>query len=304
MRILIYGAGVIGSLYAVLFAETGYDTSIYARGKRLEFLKKNGLLYKKNQNIRRAKATILGELSDNDAYDFILLTVRENQLYEALTELKNNKSNIIVTMVNSLDSYKKWEDIVGKGRILPAFPGAGGSINNDGILDAALTPRMIQPTTFAEISGNKSEKTKQFSKILRHAHIPYQKVVDMHMWQLCHLAMVVPIADAYYEADCPERAGRDWKTMKKTARRLKRNFTFLRKQKGKLSPWKMNIFRFVSLPFLTIMLAVTFGSSFGDKFMYQHAMKAPDEMRELHKQFYAYMKRMKKCGCKAKKVQR
>ena len=47
-------------------------------------------------------------------------------------------------------------------RILPAFPGAGGSINNDGILDAALTPRMIQPTTFAEISGNKSEKTPQF----------------------------------------------------------------------------------------------------------------------------------------------
>ena len=49
MRILIYGAGVIGSLYAVLFAETGYDTSIYARGKRLEFLKKNGLLYRKTR---------------------------------------------------------------------------------------------------------------------------------------------------------------------------------------------------------------------------------------------------------------
>lgn len=303
MRILIYGAGVIGSLYAVLFAETGYDTSIYARGKRLEFLKKNGLLYKKKQNIRRAEATILGELSDNDAYDFILLTVRENQLYEALAELKNNKSNIIVTMVNSLDSYKKWEDIVGKGRILPAFPGAGGSINNDGILDAALTPRMIQPTTFAEISGNKSERTKQFSEILRHAHIPYQKVTDMHLWQLCHLAMVVPIADAYYESDDPEKVGKEWKIMRKTAERLKRNFNFLRKQKGKLSPWKMNIFRFLPLSFLTIMLAVTFGSSFGDKFMYQHAMKAPDEMRELHKQFYAYMKKMKKCGCKAKKVQ-
>ena len=32
---------------------------------------------------------------------------------------------------NLLDSYKKWEDIVGAGRILPAFPGAGGSINAD-----------------------------------------------------------------------------------------------------------------------------------------------------------------------------
>ena len=98
----------------------------------------------------------------------------------------------------------------------------------------------------------------------------------MHLWQLCHLAMVVPIADAYYESDNPEKVEKEW---------------------------KMNIFRFLPLSFLTIMLAVTFGSSFGDKFMYQHAMKAPDEMRELHKQFYAYMKRMKKCGCKAKKAQ-
>ena len=303
MRILIYGAGVIGSLYAALLAEAGYDISIYARGKRLEVLKNNGLLYKKNQDLIKAETKILGEVSNDDIYDFVLLTVRENQLYEALTELKNNKSNTIVTMVNSLDSYKKWEDIVGTGRILPAFPGVGGSINEDGILDASLTPRIIQPTTFAEISGNETKRTKQFSKILRHAHIPYQKVMDMHMWQLCHLALVVPIADAYYEADCPEKAGKEWKIMRKTAGRMKRNFIFLRKQKGKLSPWKMNIFRFVPLPIMALMLAVAFESSFGDKFMYQHAMKAPDEMRELHRQFYAYMKRMKKCGCKVKRVQ-
>ena len=299
MRILIYGAGVIGSLYAALLADAGYDTSIYARGKRLEILKNNGLLYKKNQDLIKAKIKILEEVPDDDIYDFIFLTVRENQLYEALSELKNNKSDTIVTMVNSLDSYKKWEDIVGKGRILPAFPGAGGSINDESILDASLTPRIIQPTTFAEIAGNKSERTKHFSKILKHAHIPYQEVKDMHMWQLCHLAMVVPIADAYYEADCPERAGREWKIMKKTAERLKRNFIFLRKQEGKLSPWKMNIFRFLPLPFLTIMLAIIFESSFGDKFMYQHSVKAPDEMRELHKQFYNYVKRRKTCGCKA-----
>ena len=70
-----------------------------------------GLFVNEKENIKRAEITILGELPDNDIYDFILLTVRENQLYEALFELKNNKSDTIVTMVNSLDSYKKWEDI-------------------------------------------------------------------------------------------------------------------------------------------------------------------------------------------------
>ena len=80
----------------------------------------------------------------------------------------------------------------------------------------------------------------------------------MHLWQLCHLAMVVPIADAYYESDNPEKVEKEWKIMRKTAERLKRNFNFLRKQKGKLSPWEMNIFRFLPLPFLAIMLVVTF----------------------------------------------
>ena len=56
MRILIYGAGVIGSLYAALFAEAGYDTSIYARGKRFEALRNNGLLYKKNQEVIKAES--------------------------------------------------------------------------------------------------------------------------------------------------------------------------------------------------------------------------------------------------------
>ena len=293
MRILIYGAGVIGSLYAALFAEAGYDTTIYARGKRLETLKNTGLLYKKNKSIKKAETIAIGELPDDDIYDFILLTVRENQLYEALAELKYNKSATIVTMVNSLDDYKKWEDVVGKGRILPAFPGAGGSMS-DGVLDAALTPKLIQPTTFAEISGNTSERAKQFSKILKHSHIPYQQVKDMHMWQLCHLAMVVPIADAYYEADCPEKAGKEWKVMRKTAERLKRNFCFLKKKFGRLSPWKMNIFLCLPSTILTNVLSITFESQFGNKFMYQHAMKAPDEMRELHRQFYSYIKKYRK----------
>ena len=53
--------------------------------------------------------------------------------------------------------------------------------------------------------------------------------------------------------DNPEKVEKEWKIMRKTAERLKRNFNFLRKQKGKLSPWEMNIFRFLPLPFLAIM---------------------------------------------------
>ena len=42
--------------------------------------------FKKNQEVIKAEIRILGELPNDDIYDFVLLTVRENQLYEALTE--------------------------------------------------------------------------------------------------------------------------------------------------------------------------------------------------------------------------
>lgn len=250
MRILIYGAGVIGSLYAALFAQAGFDTSIYARGKRLETLQTRGLLYAENRQVRKADVSVLSKLEDSDHYDFIFLTVRENQLIQALGELKTNRSPCIVTMVNSIDDYGNWESICGKGRILPAFPGAGGGIQAD-VLDASLTPRLIQPTTFAEISGEKTERTKALSALFRKAGIPYQQVTDMHLWQLCHLAMVVPIADAYEQADHPSEAGKDRKLMRQTAEQLKTNFRRLKKARGRLSPAKMNLFLLLPVPVLT-----------------------------------------------------
>ena len=288
MRLLIYGAGVIGSLYAALFAQAGYDVSVYARGKRLNTLRTKGLLYQKGNRIRQAGISVLSELRDDDRYDFIFLTVRENQLFGALSELKTNQTPCIVTMVTSIDDHGKWESICGKGRILPAFPGAGGGIRND-VLDAALTPRLIQPTTFAEISGEKTERTKALSALFRKAGIPYQQVKDMHLWQLCHLAMVVPIADAYEQAEHPSEAGRDKKLMRRTAEQLKTNFRRLKKVRGKLSPAKMNLFLLLPVPALTITLSHVFESAFGNRFMYQHAVKAPDEMRRLHEQFYGYL---------------
>lgn len=204
MKLLIYGAGVIGCLYAVLFNKAGYDTAIYAGGKRLEEFRKSGLLYEVKGMIQKADVKIIDKLEKNDKYDFIFLTVKENQVHTALKERSSNLSPNIVTMVNTLEPYSDWEEICGKGRIIPAFPGAGGSFDN-GILKAAITPRIIQPTTFSEIDGNITERVISLSTILKKSKIPYQIVKDMHVWQLCHLAMVVPIADAYYKARNPQK---------------------------------------------------------------------------------------------------
>lgn len=108
-------------------------------------------------------------------------------------------------MVNTIKPYGRWEKICGKGRILPAFPGAGGCIEG-GILDAQLLPRAIQPTTFGEIGGRKSSREEALAYIFRKSHIPYQIVPEMHHWQISHLGVIIPLADAYYQSRHPEKS--------------------------------------------------------------------------------------------------
>ncbi len=290
MRLLIYGAGVIGCLYATLFSKAGYDITLYARGKRLQALKKNGLLYEIKGKTYKAEVKIIDKLEPSDNFNFVFLTVKENQVHVALKELSSNISPNIVTMVNTLESYSSWEKLCGKGRIIPAFPGAGGSFDN-GILKAALTPRIIQPTTFSEINGRKTKRLLKLAELLNESKIPYQIVKDMHQWQLCHLAMVVPIADAYYEAQNPKEVWREHEIMAKTAKQMKSNFKWLHDSGTTLSPRKMNIFRFSPVFILKIGLTIIFRSNFGNRFMYQHSINAPDEMKQLHKQFYQYIKK-------------
>lgn len=289
MRILIYGAGVIGSLYAALFSEAGFNVSVLARGKRLANLQSSGLQYEKNGKIEIAGVSVIDKLNASDRYDFIFLSVRAEQLRPALQALRENKSPNIVTMTNTIEKYEDLEKVCGKGRLIPAFPGAGGSIE-DGVLHASLTPQIVQPTTFGEINGKRTLRTRKLAEIFKQSHIPYQIVPNMHYWQISHLGMVVPIADAYYMTSTPQTVHKDKKIMEKTARRMKANFELLAKRKM-LSPPKFNALLMLPIPAFTAILSKVYESDFGNRFMFQHAMKAPQEMRQLHEDFYGYLRK-------------
>jgi 2-dehydropantoate 2-reductase len=287
MKILIYGMGVIGSLYAVLMSKAGFDVTALARGKRLADLRNHGLQYYNKNEIEKVNIAVIEKLENNDKYDYIFLPVRSEQLKQALQDLKDNASPNIVTMTNTLERYENLEKLCGENRLIPAFPGAGGSIDN-GILNAALTPWIIQPTTFGEICGSKTDRVQKLAEIFRKSHIPYQIVPNMHNWQISHLGMVVPIADAYYMSSSPETIYKDKTIIRETAERMKANFKLLSKHKM-LSPFKLGLFMVCPTFLFAAALRSVFKSSFGHKFMYEHSMNAPQEMRQLHNDLYEYI---------------
>ena len=183
-RVLIFGAGVIGSIYAIKFIEAGVDVTIFARSGRLKALQENGLQYNENGTVKSIRVNVIGTLEDDDVYDFIFVPVRYDQSESALLALKDNKSQNIVTMTNNSAGFSSWLAIVGN-RLLPAFPGFGGQIK-DGVLYARIPPKSLAATIFGEVSGLEIERTRNLTELLEAAKLPYTIEKDMQAFLMTH----------------------------------------------------------------------------------------------------------------------
>jgi 2-dehydropantoate 2-reductase len=117
---------VIGSVYAVKFAEAKMDVTLLARGARLETLRNKDLQYDDKGVTRSVKVRVIDSLDEDDIYDYILVPVRYDQIEGALGALQRNKSPNIVTMTTTSVGYDRWLQIVGH-RLIPGFPCAGGT---------------------------------------------------------------------------------------------------------------------------------------------------------------------------------
>jgi 2-dehydropantoate 2-reductase len=92
MRILVYGAGAVGSFNAARLAEGGHDVTLLARGRRLLELQEHGVVLENVRSGQRTVATVsLTEaLGPEDAYDLVLVAMRRHQVSAALPALAAN----------------------------------------------------------------------------------------------------------------------------------------------------------------------------------------------------------------------
>lgn len=220
-RILIFGAGIVGSIYALRFAQSGLDVTLLAREKRLEALQKNGLRYNDHGTIKQMSIKTIGKLEDDDIYDFIFVPVRFDQAESALSAIKNNRSQTIVTLTNTI-GYESWLDIVGD-RLLPGFPGAGGDMKED-VLYAQFGSEKHQGTILGEITGQTSERVKELAKVLETAGLHYEIQHDMYAFHVSHAAVAVGNKHFYTDDGVVDlETARSERTLSKIAADIKQN---------------------------------------------------------------------------------
>jgi len=289
LKILIYGAGVIGSIFAGKLALSGNDVTVLARRKRFEELRNHGILLAnpKTLKVEQAAVNVIDKLSSNDQYDYIIVAMQRTQVNDILPILSKNCSNNIVFVVNTASGYEEWVTAVGKDRLLIGFPSAGGE-RKDGRVNYFIgtgIQRAFQTTTFGEYSKEKTQRVETLIKLFNQAKIPSVYCKDMDAWQKTHVALVTNIANALYGFDCDNfKLGRSYKNVKQMTKGIQEGRQVLRKIG--IIPTPKKLF-WLDLPasVLGLIFTMFMKTTLAETTMAKHCAVAKSEMIFLQKEF-------------------
>ena len=196
MKILIFGAGVLGCNLANRLFRAGKDTTLLARGAWAEELRANGLRIKSKLALRTAvsRIPIVTELKPEDGYDVIFVAARYTQLDSLLHALRTNKTKTVVFVGNNPCAEETAAHLLEKN-VLFAFTSAAGHREQNRVVSADLHKITIGPLRSAP-SGE-----ALIGQIF--AGTKYQVTYEPNMgdYLRCHAAFVLPAVFACYRAD-------------------------------------------------------------------------------------------------------
>lgn len=282
MRILVVGAGVIGSVYAGKLLTAGHEVVLLARGRRLADLQGSGLILEEAQSGKRTAlpVTAVAALDSADRYDLVVVPVRSEQLTSTLPVLSSMRDGSDVLFFgNTAGRQAQLVEALGS-RVLFGFPAAGGT-RDGSVVRYVLIGQ--QQTMLGEPNGATTSRTRHLKSILQDAGFPTTITANMDGWLLGHAAFVVPIACALYRVDTDaSRLAADRDTLRLMVRATRQAFQALRTSGNNEIP--------ANLRTLYLRLPATFAVGYwrrvlagprGELWFAAHSRAAPEEMRAL-----------------------
>jgi 2-dehydropantoate 2-reductase len=212
MEILVYGAGVIGTLYATRLQQAGHRVTILARGSRLLGIQRHGLIIQDITTGARstAQVAVTERLCGEEVYDLAVIAVRRDQLAGIVPDLaKSRNIPSVAFMLNNPLGSATFADVIKADRVLLGFPGAGGALE-DGVVYHAMIAQ--QPTTVGEPAGRQTARLRALVSALRASGFPTRVENNMDAWLLCHAFFITCVCGAIY------LAGGDCRRLSRTAR--------------------------------------------------------------------------------------
>jgi 2-dehydropantoate 2-reductase len=276
LKIIVYGAGVIGTLYAARLQEGGHRVTVVARGQRLADIRRYGLVLEDIVGHGRSTTRV-----DTIERVVALISVRRDQVASVVPEFTtNHRIPILFFMLNNPTGTTDLAQALGRDRVLLGFPGAG--VTRDGhVVRYAMIAQ--QPTTLGELDGRRTARLRELVEMFRQSGFRTTTSRDMDAWLKAHAFFVTAVSGAIYMAggDC-HRLSEDKATVVLMAKGVREGYAAVRALGLSVAPFALRVlFTWLPSAFAIYYWRRFFASKMADYVFGRHARAASGEMREL-----------------------
>lgn len=294
MKLLVFGAGVIGSLYAAKLREAGHTVTILARGRRAADLRVHGIVLEDATTRIRTTTPVdvIERLAHHDAYDLLMVVVRNDQLGAVLPIVAANRATpTVLVMVNNVLGPNALIELLGRDRVLLGFPGAGGTREGTAVRYHVLSARQ-QATTIGELDGQRTPRIELFATAFRQAGFPVAISSDMDSWLKTHVVWTCPAVHALYMGggSC-ESVAHTRDAVILWVRAVREGYRALRALGSHVTPPSLRAFELVPEPLFVAFLQRLMASPTADLVLARHAAAARAEYVQLGEEFLSLARR-------------
>jgi len=293
MKILVYGAGVVGSFLAARLHEAGNDVALLARGARLEELRKHGIVLEPVNMYERSRTDVevVESLEPDAAYDLILVVVRCGQVSDILPVLAANRRTPTVAFLgNNAGGADELVAALGADRVLLGFPAVGGVCEGHVVRYMAATHGDQGRTHLGELDGSDSSRLQRIAQAFERTSVPVVVERDIDGWLKTHAAMVVPLAHAIYLANGDTyRLARTRDGVVLAIRAVRELFAGLRERGIAITPARCRVLEWIPEPLLVSLVRNALDTRRAEVSLAGHANAARDEMSALAEQLKAFV---------------
>lgn len=196
MRILVYGAGVLGCNLANNLYCAKKDVTLLARGAWAEQLKQNGLHIKKTFHWKEtvSRIPVITQLKPEDVYDVIFIVMRYTQLDSVVEILRANGTKNLVLVGNNVRAAYYAALLPGKN-VMFAFASSAGHREPERVVSIDL-----KKMTIGQLKDAPSNEVL-IERIFNGTEYKVAYEPNMEDYLLCHAAFVLPVAFACYFTD-------------------------------------------------------------------------------------------------------
>ena len=291
MKILVIGAGVIGTTYAWQLSKSGCEITHLVRKQKIETYRNEGI------HMHCLDLRILGgilveesyhprfvdDFPENNEYKFIIVSVNSNQLADLLPKLseKSGPATIVFLQNLRIGDDELIAKTLSRSKYIIAYPFKAGGGRTENVINTVIFGMSLTNTVFGEVDGTVTERVREFHRLLKKANMNPKIITDIIPYVRTHYVRGVCCLAAYIKAGNYENF--------KQADIIKESYLAMREGWGicdrqGINPRKVFPTKYYYLPFfILIPFTQWIYRQRGMQEMFEgHVQHSPDEMKDMY----------------------